>query len=94
LCKFHCPIYVLQAFGSKIVGGKDADIKDFPWIVLLAPLRKTSGRMVLMNHGPSYVCGGSIISDKWILTASHCICHHEETRLFDGYAHQKSYNLD
>ena len=42
----------------RIVGGSDASIEDFPWQVYFA-----SG---------IYMCGGSIISSKWILTAAHC----------------------
>mgnify|MGYP001791828258 CR=1 FL=1 len=42
----------------KITGGGDAVISDFPWQVYFI-----SG---------SFRCGGSIIGDKWILTAAHC----------------------
>ncbi|KAL1780408.1 serine protease 55-like [Sigmodon hispidus] len=44
---------------SAIVGGQPASILEFPWHV---------GIMNLGNH----VCGGSILSEWWILTASHC----------------------
>jgi hypothetical protein len=44
--------------GVKITGGSDASIADFPWQVYYV-----SG---------NYVCGGSIISGNWILTAAHC----------------------
>lgn len=43
----------------KIIGGTDADIEDFPWQVYL----KAGG----------FLCGGSIISEKWVLTAAHCV---------------------
>nr|XP_048278159.1 serine protease 52-like isoform X1 [Myodes glareolus] len=44
---------------SAIVGGNPTHILEFPWHV---------GIMSLGNH----VCGGSILSEWWILTASHC----------------------
>lgn len=47
-----------QAPELRIIGGSDADIEDFPWQIYFA-----SG---------DYMCGGSIISSKWILTAAHC----------------------
>ncbi|MCE5347133.1 MAG: trypsin-like serine protease [Bacteroidales bacterium] len=43
---------------SKITGGADASISDFPW-------------QVYYESG-NYLCGGSIISKNWIVTAAHC----------------------
>jgi len=43
---------------SKITGGSDADISEFPWQVYL--------------EAGNYTCGGSIISNEWIITAAHC----------------------
>lgn len=43
----------------KITGGTDARIEDFPWQVIL--------------FAGNSVCGGTIISDKWIITAAHCL---------------------
>ncbi|MFZ5939724.1 MAG: trypsin-like serine protease [Bacteroidota bacterium] len=42
----------------KIVGGEDANIADFPW-------------QVFFRTG-DYMCGGSIISESWVITAAHC----------------------
>lgn len=44
----------------KIVGGVDADIKEHPWQVALAP------------DGQHFACGGSLIQDRWVVTAAHC----------------------
>jgi hypothetical protein len=44
---------------AKITGGSDADISDFPWQVYL--------------EAGDYTCGGSIISNNWIITAAHCV---------------------
>ena len=36
-------------------------MNKFPWMV------------AIMDGMDDYYCGGSIISDKWILTAAHCV---------------------
>jgi hypothetical protein len=43
---------------SKITGGTNANIADFPW-------------QVFYESG-NFTCGGSIISGDWIITAAHC----------------------
>jgi hypothetical protein len=43
---------------TKITGGTDANISEFPW-------------QVFYKSG-NYQCGGSIISENWVITAAHC----------------------
>ncbi|KAI4494317.1 hypothetical protein M0802_009000 [Mischocyttarus mexicanus] len=45
---------------SRVIGGKDADNNAFPYHVSIR---------VYGFH----ICGGSIITDQWILTAAHCL---------------------
>ncbi|KAM9481983.1 chymotrypsin-like protease CTRL-1 [Clarias gariepinus] len=78
MLKFQCVIVVLvlylegsfsqlnvcgQApFNSRIVGGQNATVGAWPWQVSL--------------QSPAYgghFCGGSLINDKYILTAAHCV---------------------
>ncbi|XP_046733841.1 trypsin-1-like isoform X1 [Diprion similis] len=44
--------------GRRIINGHEANPADFPYFVRIA--------------AGGTLCGGSIISDKWILTAGHC----------------------
>ncbi|XP_015126443.1 chymotrypsin-1-like [Diachasma alloeum] len=55
---------------SAIKGGDAADTGEFPWQVSLR-----------MDY--THVCGGSIIDDRHILTAAHCV-QEEDGRLFKG----------
>ena len=44
---------------QRIVGGVDAQQCSLPWQVFLSV--------------GGYMCGGSLISGQWVLTAAHCV---------------------
>lgn len=48
---------------SRIIGGATAEVNEYPWMVSLL-LRGTHG------------CGGTLISNLWILSAAHCFIGH------------------
>uniref|UniRef100_A0A8C7EW63 Peptidase S1 domain-containing protein n=1 Tax=Neovison vison TaxID=452646 RepID=A0A8C7EW63_NEOVI len=52
----------------EIVGGEPADIIDFPW-------------QVSILHRRRHICGGSILSRWWILTAAHCFINRHKSDL-------------
>lgn len=43
-----------------IVGGGTANLGEWPW-------------QVELDVGGSFSCGGSILSERWVLTAAHCV---------------------
>ncbi|XP_070708147.1 chymotrypsin-like protease CTRL-1 [Pempheris klunzingeri] len=49
---------------TKIVGGKNATAGSWPWQVSVH---------VKTFSASQHICGGTLISDQWVLTAAHCI---------------------
>lgn len=45
---------------QRITYGEEAAIGEFPW-------------QAALHVGQSFHCGGSILSDQYILTAAHCV---------------------
>jgi len=52
----------IKSFGRRIVGGEPTTIQEHPWQVAL--------NVVL--DGEIFVCGGSLVADRWVLTTGHC----------------------
>ncbi|XP_050516065.1 trypsin-1 [Diabrotica virgifera virgifera] len=46
---------------GRVVGGENAEKAEFPWLVSL-------------TRRGGHFCGGTIISEKFVLTAGHCLC--------------------
>jgi hypothetical protein len=57
-----------QGDEKAIVGGADVAIADHPW-------------QISLQADGFHFCGGSIISDRWIVTAQHCIDGEVASRL-------------
>ena len=56
----RCGCSIQPATVSRIVGGEDARNQSWGWMV-----------SILLNR--TSLCGGSILSSSWVLTAAHCV---------------------
>ena len=54
-------------YRSRIVGGKEARTEELPWMALLHEFYPNNTLSL------KYICGGSLISEEWVLTAAHCL---------------------
>ncbi|XP_062939554.1 transmembrane protease serine 2 [Cynocephalus volans] len=56
----ECGVSSKSSRQSRIVGGDSASLEDWPW-------------QVSLHVQGVHVCGGSIITPEWIVTAAHCV---------------------
>ncbi|XP_065225506.1 trypsin-1-like isoform X2 [Planococcus citri] len=57
LCECSCGI---ANEDTRIVGGKPSEPNEFPW-------------MVRLSYFNRFYCGGTLINDRYVLTAAHCV---------------------
>ena len=57
-----------------VIGGAKADIYKYPWFVKM---------IITHDDGNTFICGGSIISDKHIITAAHCFMEFKSINVYD-----------
>lgn len=72
----HAQLKAIEQFDPRIVGGKPANIGDFPWQVVL-----------IAGDTPDYIrspfCGGSLIGYQWVATAAHCLSGIKDPKALD-----------
>ncbi|KAF2897099.1 hypothetical protein ILUMI_09080 [Ignelater luminosus] len=62
----------LHTFKDRIIGGNKTSLFEYPWMALL---NYNTG------SGTSFRCGGTVINDRYILTAAHCLTNLKTLKL-------------
>ncbi|CAG7836946.1 unnamed protein product [Allacma fusca] len=60
-----------NATHKRIVGGHDADKGAWPWMAALGYKDADTG-------GVNFLCGGALVSDQHVVTASHCVHNRDD----------------
>lgn len=69
----------------KIVGGEFTNIEEQPWFVAIYKKQ--------YHRGPDiYVCGGSLISPCWVVSATHCFINHQKKEDYIVYLGRSKLN--
>ncbi|XP_069751965.1 prothrombin [Narcine bancroftii] len=55
---------LIESIKSRIVNGQDAEKGSSPWQVML-----------YQRNPQQLICGGSLLSNQWIITAAHCVLY-------------------
>ncbi|XP_077289421.1 trypsin-1-like [Arctopsyche grandis] len=53
---------------KRIVGGQETQVNEYPW-------------MTLLLYNGQFYCGGSLINDRYILSAAHCVSGFKEEKM-------------
>ncbi|XP_031621981.1 serine protease Hayan-like [Contarinia nasturtii] len=78
-------VFARNYSGDRSSNGELAENNEFPWMVAL---------LYVNPNQSSFDCGGTIISNKFVLTAAHCVSQRQPTMVRMGKVSLKNGNND
>lgn len=70
----------------KIFGGSDTKLFEYPWMAQLGYIRSNQSKD---HHIKEFLCAGTIINKKYVLTAAHCIHHLRDSKFSRGHLYMR-----
>ncbi len=64
--------YANDAIIPYIVGGVDSKALELPW------------QVAIVKDGATFSCGGTLITDTWVVTAAHCLDESDQVTVYSG----------
>lgn len=53
---------------KRIVGGQETEVNQYPW-------------MALLTYSNRFYCGATLINDRYVMTAAHCVSGFNKDRI-------------
>nr|XP_039267225.1 complement factor D-like [Styela clava] len=68
----------LEDLELRVTGGSNVKRGEYPWqaLILIKKKNQATGTLTL--------CGGTLISTKWVITAAHCVENYAKMRIYFG----------
>ncbi|GMT17949.1 hypothetical protein PFISCL1PPCAC_9246, partial [Pristionchus fissidentatus] len=76
------------------IGGNKVNMGKWPWQVLLRIIHPTFNTTSMAIEIRESRCGGTVISDRWILSAAHCIQPMSKIVIYSGIMHENRSEAD
>ncbi|GMT36380.1 hypothetical protein PFISCL1PPCAC_27677 [Pristionchus fissidentatus] len=79
---------------KRVIGGNEVHVGKWPWQVMLVINTAVLNKTTMEVEQDANMCGGTVISDRFILTAAHCTPPQSVIQVYSGIIHGNRYEAD